>query len=372
MEYLFILGRNPKLSIAEIADYFENSNPVIEFSVKKNGMLAEFEKKIPANTINNLGGTIAIGEILASGNIDEIKKHLQKIEIYFGSKNNFNYAVWNFSDEPFYNKILEYLKERFKSEKFKSSKKNLSGRLKLQEGGEISIPNSLTEEEYFVHKKNERIFFGRIIEKANYKEIEERDIKKPVRREELAISPRLAKIMINLSQVNEGQTLVDPFCGIGGILQEALLRKIKVIGIDSDSDAISGAKENLAWANFQKKDFVLINSNSSKLSIINSNVLVSEPDLGETLKYPPAKNKAREIINNYEDLMVKVLKNLENKISGRIVFTAPYIKLITGERSGCNVQKIISQTRLKLHKNFPIAEFREGQVVGRQIFVLEK
>ncbi len=372
MEYLFILGRNPKLSIAEIFDYFENSNPVTEFYIKKNGMLATLERKIPENTINNLGGTIAIGEILASGNTDEIKKHLQKIEIYFGSKNNFNYAVWNFSDETNYNKILEYLKERFKSEKFKSSKKNLSGRLKLQDGGEISIPNSLTEEEYFVYEKNNVVYFGRIVEKANYKEIEERDIKKPVRREKLAISPRLAKIMINLSQVKEGQILIDPFCGIGGILQEALLRKIRVVGIDSDSEAISGARENLTWAGFQKKDFVLINSNSSKLSINNANVLVSEPELGEILKYPPTKNKARDIISSYEDLMIKILKNLKDKISGRIVFTAPYIKLITGERNECNIQKIISQTRLKLHKNFPIAEFREGQVVGRQIFVLEK
>jgi len=372
MEYLFILGRNPKLSVAEITDYFENLNPINEFCIKKNGMLSIFEKKFPVNTIKNLGGTIAIGEVLASGSIHEIEKELEKIEVYFGKKNNFNYAVWNFSDESSYNKILEYLKRRFKDEKFKSSKKNLSGRLQLQDGGEISIPMSLTEEEYFVFTKNEKIYFGRIIEKTNYKEIEERDIKKPVRREELAISPRLSKIMINLSQVKEGQTLVDPFCGIGGILQEALLRKIKVIGIDSDSEAISGARENLLWANFQKKDFVLFNSDSSKLKINHSDVLVSEPDLGETLKYSPAKNKAREIINDYEDLMIKVLNNMKDKISGKIVFTAPYIKLITGERNGCNVQKIISQTRLKLHKDFPIAEFREGQVVGRQIFVLEK
>jgi hypothetical protein len=37
-------------------------------------------------------------------------------------------------------------------------------------------------------------------------------MQKPIRREELAISPRLAKILINLSGAKKNNLLLDPFC----------------------------------------------------------------------------------------------------------------------------------------------------------------
>jgi len=366
MEYLFVLGRNIDLSISEISNYFD----VKGFSLVKNGMIVKLDKEISKDTINKLGGTIAIGEILASGNMNEIRKELDKKEIYFGTKKNFSYAIWDFSDNDSYDEISEYLKERFKREKLKSTKRNLSGVLNMQSGNRIMIPNSATEEEYFIFSKERKHFFGRIIEEADYKEIEERDMNKPVRREKLAISPRLAKIMINLSRIKAGETLVDPFCGIGVILQEALLAKVKVIGIDRDKEAIEGAKQNLNWGKFDKNNFKLINGNSAEVEISNGEVIVTEPELGETLTNSPTENKARQILKDYEDLMIKVINNLKNKISGRIVFTAPYL-LVGKKRIGCEINHILSRTKLRLTEGFPIEEFRDNQIVGRQIFILE-
>ena len=47
-----------------------------------------------------------------------------------------------------------------------------------------------------------------------------------------SMSPKLARCMVNLSRVKEGQLLLDPFCGTGGILIEAGLIGCKVLGSD--------------------------------------------------------------------------------------------------------------------------------------------
>ena len=81
-------------------------------------------------------------------------------------------------------------------------------------------------------------------------------MQKPVRRSELSISPRISKIMINLSLVKSNEKIVDAFCGIGSILQETLLKKIKVIGIENVLDAFENAKRNAQKNNITNVEFL--------------------------------------------------------------------------------------------------------------------
>ena len=73
--------------------------------------------------------------------------------------------------------------------------------------------------------------------------------------------------------------------------------------------------------------------------------------------------------------MILVLNNLKRYIKkqGKIVFTSPLIKFQDG-RQGISIQRISTDTNLKIYNleniRFPIREFREGQIVGREIFVL--
>ena len=78
-------------------------------------------------------------------------------------------------------------------------------------------------------------------------EFQKRDIQKPNQRVIFAMPPRLARMMVNLSACNEGKTLLDPFCGVGTILQEALLEKAAVIGMDKNPWCVKAAEENLEW-----------------------------------------------------------------------------------------------------------------------------
>lgn len=366
MKYLFILGRNIELSVAEVKAYLERKQrKVLDASLQKNALLVELEESLDAGSVDELGGVLSLGIVLCN------VKDIDRKEVYFGEKNKFNYVIWDFSPEHI-DEVSDYLKKRFRKEKLKTTEKKLTGKMGLQEGGKSYILSSnLVSEEYFVFDG----YFGRIIEKCDYDEIEKRDMEKPVRRESLSISPRLAKIMINLAKVRDEEKLVDAFCGIGVILQEALLQDIRVIGIDSDAKAIKGSEKNMKWFKFPKKNFELINSDSSKVKLKDKpEVMVSEPDFGDTLRKMPTKQQAESMIKRYEKIMISVLRNMKKYVQKRFVFTSPYIKtaLKGKDRIGADFKTLEKKTGLKLVKGFPISEFRENQIVGRQIVVFER
>ena len=361
MKYLFILGRNPELSIQEVKSYIKRTdNVILNEEIRKNGLLLELEKPLEAGAVDILGGTLAIGIVLCS------LKDINRKEIYFGSENKFNYVIWDFSENT--EEISQYLKKRFRSEKLKVTEKKFTGFVRGQNEEYTRKPSSnLITEGYFVFND----LFGRIIQRCDYKEIERRDMQKPVRRENLSISPRLAKIMINLSEVKENGVLLDSFCGIGVVLMEALNMGIKVIGIDKDNEAVNGARKNIEWLKLPKEKYKLMNNDSSKIVMGSADVLVSEPDFGKTLTKVPEKREADLMIKQFEILMINVLNNLKKSVADKFVFSAPFIN-IGGSRIGCDFSKISVKIGLKLKEGFPIQEFREGQIVGREIVVLEK
>ena len=366
MEYIFILGRNPELSILELESVFG------EFGHKKigNAILADFPE-IKKGTINKLGGAIEIGQVVASGK--DIEKKIGNLVLYSTSGNKLNYVVWDFSGgNGFLDEAREILKAKFKEERMKTTEKKISNFLKLQSGVEVRnlSSNKLIDEQYFAFDDK----FGRIIETCDYEVLEKEDMEKPVRRQELAISPRLAKILVNLSGAKPGETLADPFCGVGSILHEALKREIRVIGIDKDPRAIEGLRKNLEWSRTLPGKYQLINQDSATAQIRKADAVATEPDFGETLRQIPNEEQTKEMLSDYENLMIKVLNNLKTKVSGKFAFTAPFILSKTKgkvKRMGCNSERMTKATGLKISPGFPADEFRRDQIVGRQIFLLK-
>ena len=57
--------------------------------------------------------------------------------------------------------------------------------------------------------------------------------------------PRMARTLINLSCAEAGTTMLDPFCGTGGILIEAKMLGLHAVGSDFDPAMIRGSKENV-------------------------------------------------------------------------------------------------------------------------------
>ncbi len=65
----------------------------------------------------------------------------------------------------------------------------------------------------------------------------------------ISLHPKIARVLVNLSEVSCGQTIYDPFCGTGGILIEAGLIGANIIGSDVSAKMVQGTKENLSFYN---------------------------------------------------------------------------------------------------------------------------
>ncbi len=59
------------------------------------------------------------------------------------------------------------------------------------------------------------------------------------------LSPSLARCLVNLARAPRHGTLLDPFCGVGGILIEAGLMGMRVIGVDLNPEMVEKARLNL-------------------------------------------------------------------------------------------------------------------------------
>jgi len=66
----------------------------------------------------------------------------------------------------------------------------------------------------------------------------------------VSLEPRLARLLISLSHRSDFSptTLVDPFCGTGGIAIEGIISGLNVLASDLDQEMVDGANSNLSWA----------------------------------------------------------------------------------------------------------------------------
>ena len=66
----------------------------------------------------------------------------------------------------------------------------------------------------------------------------------------VTLHPKFARFMVNISGTKRGDTVLDPFCGTGGILLECLFLGRNVIGNDASFVMVKGARLNLKYYGF--------------------------------------------------------------------------------------------------------------------------
>jgi tRNA G10 N-methylase Trm11 len=192
--------------------------------------------------------------------------------------------------------------------------------------------------------------------------------------------------MINLSGATKG-ILLDPFCGIGTILQEAALMGFAVYGVDIDADAIKSCLKNLDWFENEYKIKVnkkIINGDSRNLikyfSEGSIDAIVAEPYLGPALIEKPDENEAKKILNDiqgfYENIIKSMLKVL--KPGARIVVISPSFKM-DNYFMRLNIEKMLEGAKLvdplkkyDIDHDFPFLDFEERHNTLREINIIEK
>jgi tRNA G10 N-methylase Trm11 len=170
-------------------------------------------------------------------------------------------------------------------------------------------------------------------------EFQKRDVGKPVERKIFAMPPRLARIMVNLAGCTPGKVLLDPFCGVGTILQEALLSRARVVGVDLNPWCVEAARENLEWLakeyGIKDADFTILQGDARRLSsrVRDIDCIVTEPDLGPALRDVPTDAYAAKIVAKLEPLYFSFFENAFNSLipDGTLVIVIPYFQTRSGK-----------------------------------------
>ncbi len=357
-KYIFVFGRNPKLSYAELISYFENFNfkYKLEYSM---GKVAIFSVNKEVN-ISELGGAVKIAEVI-------LEKEIKDADFYLGSKNKINYAISSYNDKKLLNKFEDYLGEWFKKEKIKAMRKrNKESDFSPKELGNV--------EEFIVCDS----YIGRTVSVSNPKEYKKRDREREYNDFIRSMSIRLAKILINLSMGRKGKKLLDPFCGVGILLEECIYEGIECVGVEIDDKIRMNALKNLKSLR-KRTEFKVIKGDSAKIDKFVNKVdcVASEPYLGPYLKKRPKREDAIKIIRQLDKLYLEFFINLKKilKKDGRVAMIFPIIIATNKKEYRLNLDRILSESKLKISKlgdvEFPIPYAEKKGVIGREIYVLE-
>ncbi len=91
----------------------------------------------------------------------------------------------------------------------------------------------------------EEIHAGILIASVDRAALEARKAENRPFKHPISLHPKLARALVNLAGIREGGTLLDPFCGTGGILLEAGLMGCRAVGGDIDPRMVNGSILNL-------------------------------------------------------------------------------------------------------------------------------
>jgi tRNA G10 N-methylase Trm11 len=360
---LFISGKNWHLSLAELTAYLQAKQIPFEIQQFTKEFFIIQTQKVDSKSIEELGGIIKIGKVILTLPSQQIKdayiKHnkqaekqieevLEKSGIVGQMANQegkmfFGVSVYLEEDQlkSRAGEIQRLLGSAVKKELSRYGKKARFMGFADKSQGQLSHVEVLKKG--FVENKSEILlcigketsWIATTIAVHNPFEFQKRDVYKPRQRKIFGMPPRLAKIMINLSSCTEGKTLLDAFCGVGTVLQEALLIKANVVGTDINSWCIKAAEDNLEWLTqeyeLQQVDFRVIQSDvsflSRKIGSENIDCIVSEPDLGPALRQIPTTPYAKKIIDKLTPLFFGFVEEAYKvlKPGGKLVVVTPYI-----------------------------------------------
>jgi len=378
----FVLGREPMLSAAEIAAVLSLKNIKITPTDKILRVVAP--KETPAELIKKLGGTVRIGQELSVGlKLEQLKETIKKELLGHENKVNFGISWLGQESEPIIKKLGLTIKKELRAE-------NISARYVPSEGDMLNAAtikgNKLIDKgfEFLICQDEDGYGLAKTLAIQPFAEFSERDYGRPGR-DNLSgmLPPKLAMMMINLAEVNKKNAVLDPFCGSGTILSEAmLLGYTNLTGSDISEKAIKDTKINLDWLNKELNKVKLFTADATEISKqIKSNSvnsIITEPYLGQPRKGNEPKDQIEQQATELKQLYLASLKEFYKilKPGGQIVFIVPCFKIREGWvrviKNEVEIEKIgFTFNPLLPNCNF-LRYWRPGQFVGREVWRFKK
>lgn len=414
MRYVFFLGRTPALSLAEIQAL------LITFKLKHKIVLLDpalvildIEEDFSLRDLFvQMGGTpkagVVIGPVSESGLRAAAADEIRKLLAQSPSKKSVGYSIYCTKNEHEDKaRHLELLMRDALSKLKRDELKDVSLRVVYPDEERVDLStatvfnNRLADSrkglELDIVCHQGKLILCKTLAVQDIKSYSARDYGKPGREAHIGMMPpKLAQAMLNLAQLKPGQTVFDPFCGTGTILQEALLDDFRAIGSDANGEQVERCKKNLEWLG---KQYVLTHPGykifqagfgeaARKLKSDSVDAIVTESTLGPVYKKAPGAQEVRDNYANLHKLLSRFLQSVKPVLRnrGRMVITLPAYQLrpkeyVFGdfvdslEKLGysrvCPLDKEFTNADIRITKRNTIIYSRPAQIVAREIVIFE-
>ena len=368
MRYLAVLGRQPEISLAELSALFSRVSQI-------SGELATFSAdKEPS--INRLGGCLKIAIEISGSPLDYLTT-LPEGKITIGvSDYSAHSSARKAQGEAL--KLKKILARHGRSVRVVENKSAvLSTATSLHNG--LSGAKTNKVELILVNEK-----WWRVIGVQDIDAYARRDQARPARDAKVGmLPPKLAQILINLcGPLPAGSRLLDPFCGTGVVLQEALLMGYSAYGTDLEPRMVEYTEKNLRWLQGQAPDSL---AGSFQVTVGDAtsftweqpiDAVACEGYLGRPMSLPPAEIKLKTEEQECSSIILGFLKNLAPQIKSNtpVVVAMPAWLRPDGSYHRMNlVDEITNMGYNVMNKTREgLIYHRDKQVVARDIIILRK
>ncbi|AFK22567.1 TRM11 family methyltransferase [Pyrococcus sp. ST04] len=327
-KYAVILGKNPELSLLELRSFsrrFRLGVRILEEHLSgpnKSFVLIQAKTDIE-RYFRFIGGSLKLVRIVGEG-IDAIE-NLEYARL-------FTVSLYGREDWRLWRKLGSAVKKVFKE---KDSSKFFKPAKVYAMPSELVLKGfPETKDVVFLFMNDDKILVGETVRITDPFELKKIDVERPVVRPTISIPPRLARIMVNLSEVRKGNVL-DPFCGTGTIVMELLLQGLTAYGSDISEDRIRDARKNVEWL---RREFRIKHSASLRVCDVRRlkkcfrtrfEAIITEPYMGKALKAKPTREEAVKIARNLDRLYYQAFESFGDvlKRGGKVVFVFPAFNL---------------------------------------------
>ena len=361
MQYLAVLGRQPEISLAELEALFSN--------VKKiSPLLATFSSDDNVN-IDRLGGSLKLAIKIDKNPLDYLKT-LPEGKITLGV-----------SDYSKYSSKKSATLEALKLKKI-LTRHGRSVRVVENKSAALSTATSLynglsgkNEKKIELVKINDSWY--KVVGVQDIDAYAKRDQSRPARDAKVGmLPPKLAQILINLcGPLPKNSIILDPFCGTGVVLQEALLMGYSAYGTDVSERMIEYSEKNLNYFDFKNYSVEVGDATNYKWNQI-IDAVACEGYLGKPMTMVPGELKLKEQKQECKAIVFGFLKNISSQIKSNtpVVIAVPAWLRENGNYSRLDIIDEIDNMGYNVNNKTRegLLYHREGQIVARDILILRK
>ncbi len=374
--YIFILGKHPELSIAEL----ESRYPKHKILAKGGDFVVmDLSEVIDQKEFDQLGGCIKAAKLAKEVDKEELVSGISDVlfDHYHDVKLDYGLSLYGTSESQLRTFLMK-LKKRLRTDGVKSRFINNDFK-NISAAQYKSIKKKGIE--LVILKNGNQFMIAEVVGVQDIDSYSKRDFDKPFRSMQMGMMPpKLAQILINLTGVKGG--VWDPFCGSGTLVMEGLLMGRDMIGSDINPKHIEGAKQNIDWTieKFEirnppagragPKSEILVHDATEDFSG-KFDAIAFEGDLGIPHNQLIHPDKLEKIVDDLDQLYIRFFENLKAmQCAVPIVAALPFFKLRDGDEIYLK-KTLLAAEKLGFKRDLDLKYFREDQAVGRDIYRFE-